>query len=318
MKIVIAGGSGFIGRALTDSLVRDGHQVAVLSRRAVPSTRARAGVRHLTWDPGVADAPWVRELAGAAGIVNLAGTNIGTRPWTAGHRRRIVQSRLDATTALVDGIATLALEDRPTVLVSASGIDYYGDRESDDLLTEEAPPGDTFLAGMAASWEAAAVRAEALGVRVVRIRTALVLSRESAALRIMVLPFRLFVGGRLGSGRQWFPWIHLADAVGLYRFALEHPTLNGPINGNAPDVPRQAEFAEGIGRTLHRPCWLPAPAFLMRLVLRGQADLFLHGRRPSAQRALDAGYQYRYPSLGEALAASLGKAPEILTLPSAR
>jgi hypothetical protein len=171
---------------------------------------------------------------------------------------------------------------------------------------------------MAASWEAAAVPAEALGLRVVRIRTALVLSRESLALRIMALQFRLFVGGRLGSGRQWFPWIQLADAVGLYRLALEHPTLTGPINGSAPDVPRQAAFAEAIGRTLHRPSWFPAPAFLMRLVLRGQADLFLHGRRPSAQTALDAGYAFGYPSLDGALAASLGRAPETPAVPSIR
>src|SRR6202011_1757698 len=228
MKVLITGGSGFIGSHLVASLVNDGHDVVVLSRRPEPMNTAR-GVRYVTWDARSANGDWVKELSGAQAVVNLAGASIGSWPWTRRRMAELLSSRLGPTTAIVQAIERTPPEHRPKVLVSASGIDYYGDR-GDEVVTEESSPGDSFLAHLTQQWEAAAAKAEPLGVRVVRIRTAMVFGRGAPAFALLVLPFRIFAGGPLGNGRQWFTWIHVDDLVGLYRQAIEDGRLTGPVN----------------------------------------------------------------------------------------
>ena len=299
MKVLITGGSGFIGSHLVASLVNDGHDVVVLSRRPEPMNTAR-GVRYVTWDARSANGDWVKELSGAQAVVNLAGASIGSWPWTRRRMAELLSSRLSATAALVQALERTLAEQRPPVLVSASGIDYYGDR-GDEVITEESQAGDSFLARLSQQWETAAQKAEPLGVRVVRIRTSMVFGREAFAFRLLTLPFRLFVGGPLGNGRQWFTWIHIDDIVGLYRLALEDPRVSGALNAVAPDIRREGEVAKEIGRVLRRPALIPVPAFVLKLVLGKEAQLLLHGRRAEPAKARGYGYQFRFGGLHEAL-----------------
>ena len=304
MKVLISGGSGFIGSHLVASLVQDGHEVVVLTRRPPETSESGKGVRYVTWDPRSAKGDWVMELSGAQGVVNLAGTSIGSWPWTRQKMAELLSSRLSATAALVQGLERTPAQRRPAVLVSASGIDYYGDR-GEEAITEDSHAGDSFLARLSEQWEAEAAKAQPLGVRVVRIRTAMVFGREAPAFRLLTLPFRLFAGGPLGNGRQWFTWIHVDDIVGLYRLALEDPRVSGPVNAVAPDVRREREVAKEIGRVLRRPALLPAPAFALKLVLGKEAQLLLHGRHARPAKALAYGYRFRMGGLHEALEETL-------------
>jgi hypothetical protein len=299
MKVLIAGGSGYIGRHLSASLQTDGHQVVVLTRRQ-PSPSAVSGPRMVTWDARTADGAWVSELNGADAVVNLAGMSIGSWPWTKQKMAELVSSRLRATNAIVQAIERTASERRPKVLVSASGIDYYGDR-GDEVVTEESSAGNSFLAHLTQQWEGAAAKAEPLGVRVVRIRTAMVFGRGAPAFQLLTLPFRLFAGGPLGDGRQWFTWIHINDHVRLYRLAIEDGRLTGPVNAVAPDIRPERDVAREIGRVLHRPAIIPAPAFALRLVLGEEAHLLLDGRHAVPAKAQSAGFQFQLGGLRQAL-----------------
>jgi len=299
MKILIAGGSGYIGRQLSASLVKDGHDVVVLSRQPAAEA-APGGVRHVTWDARSASGDWVKDVAGAQSVVNLAGASVGSGRWTRVRMAQLLSSRLDATSAIVQAIERTPADRRPSVLLNASGIDYYGDR-GDETITEEGSPGDSFLARMSQQWEVAALKAEPLGLRLVRMRTSMVFGRGAPAFNLLTLPVRLFVGGPLGSGRQWFTWIHIDDIVGLYRFGLENALLSGPVNAVAPDIRRQVEVAKEIGRVVHRPTWFPAPATLLRLALGTQSQLLLDGRRAVPDKAKAAGYRFQFGGLPDAL-----------------
>jgi len=288
VKVVIGGASGYVGRALASSLSADGHEVISVSRSAGPSPRTAVG-----WDriPSA--------LEGAQAVVNLAGTSIGAPFWTARRKQAMRASRVETTQALVEGIA--AADPRPGVFVTASGIDYYGD-SGDEPVDESAPAGSSFLAGLCVEWEAAA---KAAPVRHVAVRTALVLGPAAPALRMMALPFRLFAGGPLGGGRQFFPWIHRDDLVAIYRLALADTSLSGALNAVAPEQLRQAEAARTFGAVLRRPSILPAPAFALRLALGEQADLLLHGQRAISRR-LD-GFAFGYPTLRAALESAFAR-----------
>jgi uncharacterized protein len=301
MRIVIAGGSGFLGRRLTARWLESGHDVTVLTRNP-ERTAARLPVRavHSPWDPPRLDDGLVAVIRGADAVVNLAGAPIGGRPWTPSHKRAILQSRLDATGTIVEAMSRLPAAERPKVLVNASGIDVYGDRP-DGVMNEDSLPGDSFLARVVVAWEEAAMAAVELGVRVVTARTALIVAPEALAWRLVLLPFRLFVGGPLGSGRQRFTWIHVDDAVGLYDFAVRNESIRGPLNMVAPDVPTQRELGRAIGRAMHRPASFPVPSFLLRLALWGQADIVLHGRVAIPAKAVAAGYQFRHPTMDSAI-----------------
>ena len=305
MKVLISGGSGFIGSHLVKSLAKDGHEVVVLSRR--PGTKDQPkGVRCVSWDARSTDGEWLGEVAGTQGVINLAGASIGSWPWTRQRMAELLSSRLTATAALVQALGRTPADRRPGVLVSASGIDYYGDR-GEEVITEESHPGDSFLARLSQQWEDEAQKAEPLGVRVARIRTAMVFGREALAFRLLTLPFRFFLGGPLGNGRQWFTWIHVDDIVGLYRLALEDARVSGAVNAVAPDIRRERDVAREIGRVLHRPAVFPAPAFALRLVLGNEAQLLLHGRHAQPAKALAYGYRFRFGGLHEALEEALGR-----------
>jgi uncharacterized protein (TIGR01777 family) len=306
MKILIAGGSGYIGRRLSASLVKDGHDVVVLSRKAT-AQNSPGDVRTVTWDARGASGDWVREMTGTQGVVNLAGASVGGGRWTRGWMAQLLSSRLDATSAIVQAIEQTPADRRPSVLLNASGIDYYGDRgdRGAETITEDGPPGDSFLARMSQQWETAALKGEALGLRVVRMRTSMVFGRGAPAFNLLTLPVRLFAGGPFGSGRQWFTWIHVDDIVGLYRFGLENNRLSGAVNAVATDVRRQVEVAKEIGRILHRPTWFPAPAPLLRLALGAQAELLLDGRKAVPEKAKAAGYRFEFGGLPQALEEAL-------------
>ncbi len=305
MRVVIAGGSGMVGRHLARALLAHGWAVDVLTRDPErTASRLPAGARAVAWTPG-GTAGLESLLDGSDGVINLAGVSLGPRPWTPGRKRAILSSRLAATSAIVAALRALPPDRRPAVLVNASGSDIYTGRDAEPA-TESTEPSRDFLADVCLRWEAAAREAEPLGVRVAIVRTAIAFAADAPVLRLLALPFRLFVGGRLGSGRQWFSWIHVDDLVGIYLLALTDPSIAGPINGVAPEPCREAELAAALGHTLHRPSWLPAPAWALRLVLRDQATLLIGSRRVVPARALAAGYRFEHPALDEALVDVLG------------
>jgi len=305
MKIVAAGATGFIGRALVPALTRAGHEVVILSRRPGASGLTSAGAREVEWDGRTLARSWVGELDGAQSVINLAGVNIGGGLWTTSRRRAIIDSRTASTGALVKAIEGLPADRRPESLINASGIGYYGDR-GDEILPDDARPGTGFMADTCVEWEKSALEAEKLGVRTVLMRTAVVFGKGALQVFLIALPFRLFAGGPLGDGKFWFPWIHIDDIVGMYQWALENREVRGPVNCTAPDVRRQREFASEMGRALGRPSWFPTPAFALRLALGDFSNLVLHGQRAEPRVAQSHGYAYRFPTLQTGLADVLG------------
>lgn len=240
---------------------------------------------------------------GADAVVNLAGAPIAEGRWTAERKKLLRTSRVESTAMLVKALAKMAA--RPRVLISASAIGYYGSR-GDEILTEESEPGGNFLAGIANAWEAEARKAEALGIRVVLARFGVVLAREGGALPVMARPFRLGVGGRIGSGEQWMSWITLHDVMGILRFTLENGTVRGPVNVVSPSPVRNVEFTYALAKALHRPALFPAPAFAMRLLLGEMADaLLLSSQRVRPEQLQRQDYSFRQSDLAAALAAAL-------------
>lgn len=299
MKILLAGGTGFIGKRLHKTLVDQGHSVVVLSRSKSKAQRILGQkVDVVEWD--ARSLSGLRSvLEGMDGVVNLVGESIGARRWTAGQKERIRSSRLDATRAIVSAIGQCAR--KPGVLVNQSAIGYYGNT-GDAIVTEDDPPSSDFLGNTAQRWEAEAMRAEEHGVRVVRLRTGIVLGEDGGALERMVVPFKLFVGGPLGSGRQWMSWIHLDDEVGIITYALTHSEVKGPVNSVAPEPLTSREFSRALARVLGRPCWAPVPGFVLKVVLGEMAEvLLLWGQRVSAEKIKRLGYQFRFLRLEEAL-----------------
>lgn len=298
MKIVIAGGSGFLGEALLTSFSREGHHVAILTRGAggvSPTPR----VRLVQWAANGGSGPWASEIDGADAVINLAGESIAAKRWSDAHKQRIEDSRLRATRSLVGAIN--AATSPPPVFISGSAVGYYGPH-GDDAVTEDTPAGLDFLARVCVKWEAESARASSSRVRVIALRTGLVLDRVGGALPRMLLPFKLFAGGRVGSGRQYWPWIHLDDWVELVRWAIVTPGLTGPVNATAPNPVTNADFAHFLGHAMSRPAFLPAPAFALRLLLGEMADaLLLSGQRALPAKAQGLWFTFRYPHLDGAL-----------------
>jgi uncharacterized protein len=293
MRIVVAGGTGFLGQPLVGRLERDGHEVRVLSRRP-------GSPKDVAWTPDGTTGPWAAALDGADAVVNLAGESIAGSRWTAAHKNRVRDSRLQATRSLVAAIRQAGR--RPAALLSGSAIGYYGPR-GDETLTEDAPPGDDFLATVCTEWETEALRASD-HTRVVLLRTGIALEKDGGALPQMALPFRLFAGGPVGSGRQYYSWIHRADWVDLVVWALRTNSVSGPLNLTAPNPTRNSEFARTLGRVLRRPAFMPAPAFALRIALGEMADALLSsGQRVVPARAEASGFQFQYSTLEPALRA---------------
>lgn len=301
-RVLVTGGSGLIGRALVAELAGAGYQVVVLSRSPGRVSGLPAGARAMGWDAETADG-WVGAAEGARAIVNLAGENLAAGRWTEGRKRRILGSRLAATRAVVRALERA--RSRPEVLLQGSGVDFYGPR-GDEPVDESSAQGSGFLARVTREWEEASAPAEDLGVRRVLLRTAMVLAAEGGALPKLALPFRLFVGGPAGSGRQWVPWIHLADEVAAIRFLLERREASGPFDLGAPEPVTNAELSKALARVLHRPALFRAPAFALRLALGEMADVLLTGQRALPRRLREAGFAWRHPDLREALEDLLG------------
>lgn len=293
MKIVIAGGSGFIGEPLCRRLLANGHEVVVLSRNP-KSVDAGRGV---AWD-AKSQGGWTTELANADAIVNLAGENIGEGRWTDERKRRIVDSRLNATNALVDALRRAS--PRARAFVSASAVGYYGPR-GDEEIDESIGPGGDFLSDVCRQWEGAARAAESLA-RLVIVRIGIVLAPEGGALKKMLLPFRLFAGGKFGSGKQWMSWVTRDDLLRMFVWAIENDRASGVYNATAPNPVRNEEFTKTLGRVLHRPAITPAPAFALRLALGEMADaLLLTGQRVMPRRASEDGFAFDHERLEPAL-----------------
>jgi len=304
MKILITGSTGLAGRALGKALRRDGHTVCRLLRpeTKVEETGRNAGL-DVPWNPETGELG--AAAAGADAVVNLAGASIAHGRWTAARKRVLETSRVLTTRALVNAFATMTT--RPRVLVSASAIGYYGDR-GEELLGEESPAGSGFLSAVAQQWEAEAQKAEALGIRVVCARFGVILASQGGALPQMARPFRFCLGGRIGSGQQWMSWISLEDVVGIVRIALENRAVRGAVNVVAPEPVRNVDFTAAMAKACNRPALLPAPAFLLRLVLGEMADALLLASTRVVPAQLQAlGYKFLEPNLTRALAKFLSQ-----------
>lgn len=302
MNVLVAGGTGFIGDSLVRQLSVEGHDIILLSRhpQSVRNFDSKL-VQVEEWD-GKTVGHWVERLKNVDGIVNLAGDSIGAKRWTEARKAVLVTSRVEPTRALVSAIGRM--KKRPSVLVNASAVGYYGDVEGGDV-TESHSAGNDFLASLCSRWEEEAQKAADYGVRVVCLRFGVVLEKGDGALERMMLPFRFFVGGPLGSGRQWFPWAHRDDVIGAIVFSLQNPNISGPVNVTAPNQITMREFSQALGKTMHRPSCARVPAFVLRTVLGEMAGTVLTGQRAVPRKLEDAGYTFHYPGLDEAVGAIL-------------
>jgi uncharacterized protein (TIGR01777 family) len=298
--ILVTGGTGFIGRALIDSLLADGHRVTVLTRDVAAARKQLPAAVEAIDD--------LAALEGVDAVVNLAGENLGSGRWSAARKQRFIDSRVDITRRLVDWMRTLSR--KPAVLVSGSAIGWYGPR-GDETLDEDSTPGSDFSARLCQAWEAEAMTAEALGLRVCRVRIGVVLGADGGkpggALKQMLPSFRLGLGGPMGSGRQWMSWVHRSDLVALIRWLVDQGTVSGPYNGTAPEPATNADFAAALGRALHRPALLPMPGAALKLIVGEMAEILLAGQKVLPQRARAEGFAFRFPTLDAALADVLKK-----------
>ena len=301
MRVTLTGATGPIGGALAAALVARGDEVTALTRSPDRAgTRLPAGVTPVRWDPMAEPAPG-DALAGRDGVVHLAAENVAQR-WTSEAKQRIRASREIGTRNLVDGLRDA--DPRPAALVAGSASGYYG-AHGDELVDESAAPGNDFLAAACIAWEGEARRAEELGMRVVTVRTGIVLDADSGALATMLPPFKLGVGGPVAGGHQYLPWIHLEDEVGLLLAALDNTGFSGPVNGAAPEPATNREFSRALGRALHRPAIAPIPAFALRILYGDMAQIVVNGVRMVPGRADELGYTFRHPDLDEALGSTL-------------
>ena len=299
MRLIIAGGSGFLGSALANHLASNGHDIIILTRQSSPRPSSNTRTVSKTWNPDGPSGSWANVLEGADAVVNLAGESIAARRWTAAQKQKIRDSRIAATTTLVAAIRGVTTP--PRAFLSGSAVGFYGDR-GDEPLTETSSPGTDFLANVCKEWEAAAL-AVSDRTRVVLIRTGLVLDRRGGALPRMLPPFYIFAGGPIGTGAQYMPWIHKTDWVREVAWAVSNPGAHGPLNVTAPAPITNREFAAALGRALRRPSLLPAPPFALRIALGEMADaLLLSGQRALPVRATDLGFTYQFSHIDDAFA----------------
>jgi hypothetical protein len=288
-RVLVAGGTGFVGRALRLELAARGHSVAIATRHPEQHRTAVAAVEYV---------PWLPDLARFDAVVNLAGANLFSRRWSASYKAEILASRVESTQRIVGATATASK--KPAVLVNASAIGIYGD-QGERPLSEDAAHGTDFLAQVCEAWEREAQRAEALGVRVVRVRTGVVLGRGGGALAQMLLPFRLGLGGPIGSGRAWMSWIHLADLVGLIAFAIDESKLSGAVNAVAPGACTNRDFTKALGRALHRPTVLPIPPLGLRVLFGEVGTVITSSIRCVPAAASAAGFAFQFADVDSAL-----------------
>jgi uncharacterized protein (TIGR01777 family) len=302
MRVIITGGSGLIGRALTDNLIANRHEVVILSRNPDQVRDLPVSVKVIRWDGASADG-WGHLADGAKAIVNLAGESIADGRWTDERKRQLYESRIKAGQAVVEAVKTTQV--KPSIVLQASAVGYYGPRNGQEIL-EDTPPGNDFLAQLCVDWETSTAPVEELGVRRVILRTGIVLSTAGGALPRMLLPFKMFAGGPLGSGQQWFPWIHLADEVAAIRFLMEHPQASGPFNLTAPQPLTNAQFGRILGRVIGRPALMPTPSLALKLAFGEMSTVLLDGQQATPHRLQELGFKFNYPQAEPALKELVG------------
>ena len=296
MKILITGGTGFVGTQLTSRLIKDNHEVTILSRSAKRSGEIPRGISYLQGDP-TQKGSWQEAIKNHDAAINLAGASIFAK-WTEEHKKAIRESRVSTTRNIVEGIPSRP--QKPFTFFSTSAVGYYGFC-GDEELTEESPNGDDFLARIASEWEGEALKAKEKGARVVITRFGIVMGEKGGALGQMIPLFKKFIGGPIGSGRQWFSWVHIKDLAEAFSFLLKHPEISGPVNVCSPNPVRNKDLAKALGRALHRPSFMPAPGFMIKLVLGEFGSVILEGQRVIPKRLLDSGFAFQYPEIDNAL-----------------
>ncbi len=296
MRVIVTGGSGLIGRALVEHLAKDGHEVIVLSRNPDAVKNLPKGARAEKWD-GKTTQGWDKFVDGADAIVNLAGATISER-WSDAHKQEIRESRVNAGKAIVQAVK--AAEKKPRVVIQASAVGYYGPRGAEEI-TEDSGPGGDFLASVCQDWENSTAELDKMGIRRPIIRTGVVLDKDGGALPRMVMPVKLFVGGPLGSGKQYFPWIHLQDEVAAIRWLIDNPNAHGVYNLSAPKPLTNKEFTQAIGKVLGRPAFMPIPAFAMQAMFGEMSTLLLDGQREMPVRLIKEGFKFKFVEAEAAL-----------------
>ena len=294
MNITVTGGSGFVGTHLTKYLLQKGHRVTALGTSQPGPEIEDDNYRYISADT-TAPGPWQEVIAGVDAVVNLTGRSIFSR-WTEKYKKSIYDSRILTTRNIVDALS----EEKPVVFCSTSAVGFYGNR-GDELLNEDSTPGEGFLAIVGQDWEKEALRGQEKGHRVVVMRFGIVLEKHGGAMAKMIPAFKMFAGGPLGNGRQWFPWIHMNDVIGAIEFCLENSDISGPVNYTAPEPVQNAELARTLGRVLGRPALMPAPAFMIRLAMGEFGETLLDSQRAVPEKLLKAGYTFQFSELEPAL-----------------
>ena len=302
MKILITGGTGFVGTQLTSRFIQDGHEVTILSRSAKRSGEAPRGISYLQGDP-TQKGPWQEAIKNHDAVINLAGASIFAK-WTEEHKKAIRESRVSTTRNIVEGIPFHP--QKQFTLLSTSAVGYYGFC-GDEELTEESPPGNDFLARIALEWEGEALKATERGARVVITRFGIVMGEKGGALSQMIPLFKKYIGGPIGSGKQWFSWVHIKDLSEAFAFLVKHQEISGPVNVCAPNPVRNKDLAKALGKVLHRPSFMPAPGFMVKLVLGEFGSVILEGQRVIPRRLLDNGFTFQYPDIDKALQGIVGQ-----------
>jgi len=303
MRILISGGSGFIGRAVTTEALREGHSVTILTRNTSNAPVKRNGLSFLLWD-GVSQGAWVGALASHDVIINLSGESVAHGLWTSSRKKKLVDSRIISTGLLAE--AMNSVKHTVHTFINGSAIGYYGDAGNTEC-TESSSAGSGFLATLVMEWEAAALKATPSGVRIVMPRIGVVLGKGSGSLPPLLLQHRLFLGGYIGSGRQWMSWIHLHDIAKAFLYLAIKDHMNGPVNVTAPHPVTMKQMSHTLAKVLHRPSWLPAPAFAVRTLLGEMADIVLHSQKVLPKKLIESGFEFKYPDLEGALRHLLGR-----------
>lgn len=298
MRILIAGGTGTVGRRLVDHLIHHGHALTIVSRQEYKPAILPAKITFVSWDAKTASG-WGRYVEDVEAVINLAGAGLADARWTEARKKEILESRINVGKAIVEAIG--AAQNKPKVLIQASGVNYYGPR-SDEVVTEASPRGSDFLSDVCQAWEASTEPVEAMGLRRVVTRSGVVLDTRGGAFPKMLRPFYFFAGGPIGNGRQWLSWIHYYDEVNAIRFLIEHETASGPVNLTAPQPLQNREFVKVIGRALKRPALAPVPAFVLRLIFGEMATVLLDSLRVVPNRLQEWGYEFKFPTAEAALA----------------
>jgi len=307
-KIIITGATGTIGSKLCQELIERGDELTIFTRNPANAEKKLPSVKkYIKWDYEWMNAPsslklrrtgWMYELHDKDAVVHLAGANLGAKRWNEAYKKLAYESRIISTRNLVEAIA--AVDKKPKFFICSSAVGYYGNR-SDDYLSEDEEPADNFLAKLCADWEKEAAKVEELGVRRVSVRTGLVLSKDEGLLKQMIPSFKLFLGGYLGNGKQWFPWIHINDIVGLYLHIIDNDKFNGAVNAASPGIVRMKQFAKTLGRVLHRPSFLPIPKFAIKILKGELGNYATDSQRVVMNKLLKSGYKFKFENLEDAL-----------------